>query len=133
MVKISIRYSLFASSPSSFLQRRGEILDQVVGMFEAGGETDEALADAEFGAGLGRQPLMRGGRGMRDEALGVAEIVRDQRQLKGVEAAERRRLAALDLEADQRRAGAHLLLHHRRLRMILATGIQEPRDFRMLR
>jgi hypothetical protein len=25
--------------------------------------------------------------------------------------AERRRLAALDLEADQRRSGAHLLLH----------------------
>src|SRR5207247_1099 len=59
----SIRYSLFATryQPSRLLQRRGEILDQIVGMFEAGGETDEAFADAEFGARLRRQPLMRGG------------------------------------------------------------------------
>jgi len=65
--------------------------------------------------------------------LGVAEIVGDPRQLEAVEAAERRRLAALDLEADQGRAGAHLLLHHRRLRMILAAGIKQPRDLGMLR
>ena len=45
-------------------------------MLEAGGEPHKALADAEFGARFRRQPLMRRGRGMGDEALGVAEIVR---------------------------------------------------------
>src|SRR5882724_362695 len=60
-------------SGSRLLQRGGEILDQVVGMFEAGGEADEALADAEFGARFWCEPLMRGGRRMRHQALGVAE------------------------------------------------------------
>src|SRR6267142_6739353 len=105
MVKISTRDSLFAIRPlvSRLLQRGGEILDQVVGMFEAGGKANEAFADAEFGAGLRLQPLVRGGGRMRHKALGVAEIVRDPRQLERVETAERRRLAARDLEADQGR------------------------------
>src|ERR1700743_803258 len=102
-------------------------------MFEAGGEPNKALADPEFGARLRRQPLMRGGGWMGDEALGVAEIVRNPRQLQRVERAERRRLTALDLEADQRRAGAHLLLHQRGLWMIGAAGIDQPRNLRMLR
>src|SRR5665213_4091818 len=94
----SIRYSLFAIRPSTsrLLQRRVQILDQIVLVFEAGGEPDEALADAEFGAHLRLQPLVGGGCRMGDEALGVAQIVRDPRQLQPVEGAERRRLAALD-------------------------------------
>src|ERR1700756_4179577 len=94
---------------SHLLQRLIEILDQIVGMLEPGGEADEAVADAEFGARLRLQPLMGGGRRMGDEALGIAEIVGDARELERIEAAERARLAALDLEADQRRAAAHLL------------------------
>ena len=43
-----------------------------------------------------------------------------------------RLLAALDLEGDQRRAAAHLLLHDAGLRMIGAAGINQPRDFRVL-
>jgi hypothetical protein len=70
-------------------------------MLEPGREANKALADAEFGARLRRQPLMRRGRRMGDEALGVAEIVGDPRDLQRVEAAERAGLAALDLEADQ--------------------------------
>src|SRR5207244_10102370 len=104
--------------PSRLLQRRRKILDQIIGMLEPGREANEAFADAEFGARLRRQPLMRRGRGMGDEALGVAEIVGDARDLQRVEAAERGLLAALDLEADQRRAGAHLLLYELRLRII---------------
>src|SRR6185369_16741781 len=103
---------------SRLLQRRRQILDQIVRMLEPRGEADEALADAERGAVFRLQALMRRGCRMRDEALGVAEIVRDLRELQLVEHAERGRLAALDLEADQRRAAAHLLLHQRGLRMI---------------
>src|ERR1700722_8187146 len=102
-------------------------------MFEAGGEGDEAVADPEFGARLRRKPLMRGGRRMRDEALGVAEIVGDARELQSVECAECACLAALDLEADQRRSGAHLLLYERSLRMVVAARIDQPRNFRMPR
>src|SRR6478609_11788410 len=96
---------------SRLLQRRGQILDQIVRVLQPRREADEALADAERGAVLRLEALMRRGGRMRDEALGVAEIVRDLRQLEFVEHAERRLLAALDLEADQRRAATHLLLH----------------------
>ena len=57
-------------------------------MLESDREADEAFADAEFGARLRRQPLMRRGRRMGDEALGVAEIVGDPRKLQRVEDAE---------------------------------------------
>src|ERR1700682_939686 len=100
-------------------------------MFEPGREADKAFADAELGARLRRQPLMRCGRRMGDEALGIAEIVGDPRDLQPVEAAERALLAALDLEADQGRTGAHLLLHQCRLRVIGAAGIDQPRNLWM--
>src|SRR3954454_18754070 len=64
----------------NLLQRRDKILDQIVAVLEAGGESDKALADAEFGARLRRQPLVRGGRRMGDQALGVAEVVADARK-----------------------------------------------------
>ena len=66
----------------ALLQRRLQILDQIVGMFEAGGVADEAVADPELGACFRRKPLMRRGRRMGDEALGVAEIVGDARELQ---------------------------------------------------
>src|SRR5437588_4304896 len=97
-------------------------------MLEPGREAHKALADAELGPRLRRQALMRRGGGVGHEALGVAEIVRDTRDLQRVEAAERAGLAALDLEADQRRARAHLLLGERCLRMIGAAGIDKPRN-----
>ena len=65
---------------SRLLERRRQILDQIVRMLEADREADEAFADAELGAVLGLQPLVRRRRRMGDEALGVAEIVRDARQ-----------------------------------------------------
>src|ERR1700752_2903896 len=106
-----------------------ETLDQIIEVFEPARVADDPFADAEFGARFRRQALMRGGRGMRHQALGIAEIVGDARQLQCVKAAERAGLAALHLEADQRRARTHLLLHQRRLRMIGAAGIEQPRDF----
>ena len=75
-----------------------QILDQIIRVLEPGREPDKTFADAEFGARLRRQPLMRGGRGMGDEAFCVAEIVRYPRQLECVEGAECRRLAVLNLD-----------------------------------
>ena len=69
---------------------------------------------------------------MRDQALGVAEIIADADEPERVLETERRLLAALDLEGDQRRAAAHLLLHDRRLRMIGPAGIDQARNLRML-
>src|ERR1039458_4452882 len=102
-------------------------------MLEAGREADKALTDPKLAARLRRQPLMRRGCRMGDEALGIAEIVGDPRQLQRVEKAERPGLAALDLETDQGRSGTHLFLDQRRLWMIGAAGINQPRDFRVLR
>src|SRR3954452_25470767 len=99
------------------LHRRGQILDQIVRVLEPRREADEALADAQSGAVLRLQTLMRRRGRMRDDALGVAEIVRDLGKLELVERAERRLLAVRDLEADQRRAAAHLLLSQCCLRM----------------
>src|SRR3954451_22129194 len=94
------RYSLLAIRPLSLLQRRGQILDQIIRMLQPRGEADEAFADAERGAVFRLQTLMRRGGGMRDQALGVAEIVGDLRKREFVEHPERTLLAALHLEAD---------------------------------
>jgi hypothetical protein len=50
-------------------------------MLEAGREADEAFGDPEFEPRLQRQALMRRRRRMRDQALGVAEIVGDTSRL----------------------------------------------------
>src|ERR1700753_3613129 len=120
---LAIRYSPFAirSESLGFRQRRIQILNQVIRMLQPGGEANETFADAELGTGLRRQPLMRRGGRMGDEALGVAEIVGNLGEPQAVERTERGGLAALDLEADQGRARAHLLLDGRGLRMVLAS------------
>ena len=79
-----------------------------------------------------RDALVRGGRRMGDQALGVAEIVGDAHQLERVLERERALLAARHLERDQRRAAAHLLLHDRGLRMVRPARIDQPRHLRML-
>jgi hypothetical protein len=63
-------------------------------MFEPDRHPHEAVADAEFGALRRRQPLVRCRRRVRDQALGVAEIVADADQLERVLKAERGLLAA---------------------------------------
>ena len=110
-----------ADLTSRLLQRRQQILDQVVGMLEAGRKPDQPVADAKLGALLRRQPLMRRRRRMRDQAFGVAEIVGDADQLQRVEKAERAFLAAFDFERAQRRAGPHLLCDDVGLRMVRAA------------
>src|SRR2546430_14118438 len=93
-----------ASGCSRALQRRIQILDQVVGMLEPGREAHETFADAELGARFRREPLMGCRGGVGGEALGVAEIVRGGRNLQPREEAEWAGLAALGLKTDPRRA-----------------------------
>src|ERR1700751_4720555 len=101
-------------------------------MFEADREPYQSVGDPDLGPLRWGGPLMRRRRRMRDQALGVAEIVADADELERVLETERRLLAALDLERDQGRAAAHLLLHHRGLRMIGPARIDQARNFGML-
>ena len=110
------------------IQSHQQILDQIVWVLEAGREADQSIADAEFGALRGRQPLMRGRSWVRDQALGVAEIVGDADELQGIEEAEGALLAALDLERAQRRSRLHLPGDDVGLRMVGAAGIDQPAD-----
>src|SRR6202044_41484 len=100
-------------------------------MFEPAGDAHQAVADAEFGALRWRQPLMRGRRRMRDQAFGIAEIISDADELQRVLKTERRRLAAVDFESDQRRTAAHLLLRRRGLWMVRAARINQTWNLRM--
>ena len=101
-------------------------------MLEPGREPHQAVADAELGALLRRQPLVRGRRRMGDQALGVAEIVGDADQLERIEEAERAALPPFDLERDT--ASSRRVICLRTivgLRMVGAAGIDQPRDLRM--
>src|SRR3546814_1054499 len=84
---------------------------------EADRKAQQAVADAECGAILRLQTLVRRRRRMGDEALGVAEIVGDVDKAKRVHHAKRARLSAGDLEGHQRAAALHLALRQRRLRV----------------
>src|SRR5476651_1489565 len=65
---------------SHFVERGQQILDQIIGVLKAGREPHQSVANAELGTLLRRQPLMRGRGRMRDQALGVAEIIGDANQ-----------------------------------------------------
>src|SRR5690348_5168415 len=64
------------------LQRRHHIVDQIVGMLEPARQADHAVADAELGALLRLEPLVRRRRRMGDQALGIAEVVGDAHKLE---------------------------------------------------
>src|SRR3546814_2400037 len=84
-------------------------LDDVGGVLEADRKAQQAVADAECGAILRLQTLVRRRRRMGDEALGVAEIVGDVDKAKRVHHAKSARLSAGDLEGHQREIGrAHV-------------------------
>src|SRR4051794_35627196 len=76
------------------IQSRQQILDDVVGMLEPDRQAHQAVADAEFGALLGLQSLVRRRGRMGNQALGVAEIVRDPHQPERVLKPESPLLAA---------------------------------------
>src|SRR5258708_29216840 len=74
---------------------------------------------------------MRGGGGVRDQTLAVAEIVRDLDQPERVLEAESAHLAALDRERHERARPAHLLPRQLVLRMAFQTGIEHALDRRV--
>ena len=78
-------------------------------MLEPGREAHHPVADAELGALLRGETLMRRGRRMRHQALGVAEIVGDLCELERIEDAERGCLAALQADAGLREQTSHIL------------------------
>ena len=107
-----------------------------VHMLEPGREADKPFGDANLARASGVQDASNVRRGRRmggGTSWHRQDCSRCARSAARCEAAERGRLAALHLEADQGRAGAHLLLHQCCLRMIGAAGIDQPRDLRMLR
>src|SRR5271167_2806135 len=108
---------------SNHFQRRQHVLDDVVGMLEPYRKAYQAVADTEFGALRRSQPLMRRRRRMRDEALGVAEIIADANELERILEAERGVLAALDVEGDEGGAAAHLFLRDFGLRVVWPAWI----------
>src|SRR5690606_20571866 len=89
-------------------QRLVHILDQILRVLDADGKPQQAVAYAEPRAHLRRQPLMRRRCRMRDEALGIAQVVGNLDDLKSVGETERAFLAALDLDADHAAAQFHL-------------------------
>src|SRR5262249_53787112 len=85
------------------LQGPKHVLADVVGVFKPNRDPHQAVADAELGTLRRRKPLMRCCCRMRDQALGVAEIVADANELERVLKAKRAAFAALDLKGYERR------------------------------
>src|SRR6185437_12934180 len=79
---------------SRCLQRLVEIGDEVGGILDPDREPHQPVIDAQRGAVFGLQAMMRRRRRMRDEALGVAEIVGNLDQSERVLEAEGAGLAA---------------------------------------
>ena len=65
-------------------ERGNEVLDEVVRMLKSAREPHQSIADAKLRACGRREALMRGRCRMRNQALGVAEIVADLDELERV-------------------------------------------------
>ena len=70
------------------------VSDKIIDCLEADGQANEAVRYPEFGPGFWLQALVRCRRGMRDQALGVAEIVRQLDDREPIQEPERSLLAA---------------------------------------
>src|SRR5215467_6939732 len=92
----------FPKAVSDIIQRPYQVLDQVVGMLEAGRKPDQSIVDSKLRAVLRREPLMRCGGWMRDQTFGVAKVVGDADQLEGIEKTKGAFLSAPDLKRAKR-------------------------------
>lgn len=72
---------------------------------------------------------MRCGRRMRDQTLGIPEIVRDPDQLQRVRHFEGGSFSALEFKCNQRGAARHLPLDTIRLRVIRTSTIDHSGKF----
>src|SRR5262249_19407211 len=115
--------SVLPCSAKRLIQIRLEILD----ILKPDGEAHAPVEYAKLCALRSVEPLMGSGGGMRDEALGIAEIVADLDDLKRVHEAEGLTLPAFDLEGDHGTTASHLPLGERCLRMIGTPGMEYAR------
>jgi hypothetical protein len=65
-----------------------EVVDEVAWVFEADGESDEAVGDAEAGALLAGDVAVGGGRGIGDEGFDAAEAFGAGAEFEGVDEVE---------------------------------------------
>src|SRR6202007_2252955 len=89
-------------------QRPLDVIEQVGLRFEPGREAHQRVANAELGPRLGLKTRMRRRRRMGDEALRVAEVVRNVDEPQRVEKTEAARLVAGDVKRDEATALRHL-------------------------
>ena len=106
---------------------RVEIGGEVLEGFEAHRKAQQAIANVELGARLRTDAVMRRGGRVRDQRLGVTEIVGNLDQAEGVLQREGAGLAALHLEGDHLSAAGHLPLGDVRLRVVGAAAMQHAR------
>src|SRR5215472_13238799 len=120
------------STISHRVKRAVEVLDEVAGVFETDGQTNQSLVDAQRLFILRGKFLMRGGRGMSDEALGVAEIVGNLDDAQRILEAERASFSARNNESDQIAAAGHLAAREGVLRMAFEAGVERARNLWVL-
>ncbi len=94
-------------------------------MLQPHGKANRPRRDPQLRLRLVREPLMRGGRRMRDEAFRIAEVVRDFDNAQRIHEAEGRRLVRAKVEGDEGTARRHLLFRYGALRMVGASGIHD--------
>ena len=83
-------------------QRPVEVGEEVVDVFETDRQPDHPVADTDRGTGVGRQAPVGGGCRMGDEALRIAEVVRDVEQPQTIEKGEGRVLATVEIDGEER-------------------------------
>src|SRR5436309_7626041 len=110
MLLLANRYAVSPEHPLDRGERGNEVFHDIVGMLQPAREPHQSIADAELCARGWREALVRGGRRVRDQALGITQIVADLHERERVLEAERAGLAACHLECDQSRARLHLFL-----------------------
>src|SRR5581483_8141133 len=128
---VTARY-MNGSEPVSFALRNRsnrfqaalQILREIVRMLEPDGNPQEPVTDPHLRPRFRREALMRRRRRVCDQRFRVPEIVRDADQPERVREAERRRLAAVELEREHGAAAFHLLSRELILRMILAEWVE---------
>ena len=111
---------------------RGELVAQILDIFDADGQPDQPVADAEPLAIRRRHRRVRHDRRMLDQAFDAAERFGEREQLAALEHAARLAQAALDHDRDDAARTVHLPLRERVLRMRLQARIDHALDGRML-
>lgn len=109
-----------------------EVIDDVTRVFEADGEMDETVGDAELGA-LFLGHVVVGGRGrVRDERLDASEAFGAGAKLERVDEAKRLVDGGVELEGEHATKGFLLVVRKLLLREGVETRVVDHRDARMI-